>query len=85
MALLTLDDLFYRIPVQVPAGVACFPNELLISPRDFMTGKYPFLVHYSDMERGGHFAAFQEPRLLAEDMWQFMRKAETFHQSTDQH
>jgi microsomal epoxide hydrolase len=60
-------------PVLVPSGYACFPNDLGLAPRAFITYKYPNMTHYTDMPRGGHFAAMEEPKLLAHDVFKFVR------------
>lgn len=58
--------------VQVPTGFAAFPDELLHIPEKWMKFKYPKLISYSYMPRGGHFAAFEEPELLARDIIKFV-------------
>ncbi|MBN3302926.1 HYEP hydrolase, partial [Amia calva] len=63
-----------RLPVRVPTAMACFPNELLHTPRLWAEQKYLNLVSFNYMERGGHFAAFEEPELLAQDIQNFMKK-----------
>ncbi|XP_042330036.1 LOW QUALITY PROTEIN: epoxide hydrolase 1-like [Sceloporus undulatus] len=65
-----------RTGVYVPTGVAAFPNELGHSPRSWVKRKMKKLVTYTYMPRGGHFAAFEEPELLAQDIKQFVRKVE---------
>ncbi|XP_053160168.1 epoxide hydrolase 1-like [Hemicordylus capensis] len=65
-----------RIPVYVPTGVAAFPNELTHAPRSWTKKKFKNIVTYSYMARGGHFAAFEEPELLAQDIKQFVSKVE---------
>lgn len=65
---------FYR--VTVPSGYAAFPNELIVHPENLARISLPNLVHYSDMPRGGHFAAFEEPRLLADDVVKFVKTVE---------
>ncbi|KRX75858.1 Epoxide hydrolase 1 [Trichinella sp. T6] len=62
---------YFNSPVLVPTGVAAFPNDLLTSPQAFVTYKYEHLVQYSRMPRGGHFAALEEPLLLADDIYKF--------------
>uniref|UniRef100_A0A8C6QPQ9 Epoxide hydrolase n=1 Tax=Nannospalax galili TaxID=1026970 RepID=A0A8C6QPQ9_NANGA len=62
--------------VFVPMGYAAFPCELLHAPEKWVKVKYPKLISYSYMERGGHFAAFEEPRLLAQDIHKFVSLAE---------
>ncbi|XP_056620289.1 epoxide hydrolase 1 [Triplophysa dalaica] len=65
-----------KIPVYVPAGVASFPNEVMHTPKLWLTKKYPNLKTYTPMERGGHFGAMEEPQLLAEDIQNFVKIVE---------
>ncbi|XP_028903405.1 epoxide hydrolase 1 [Ornithorhynchus anatinus] len=65
-----------KIPVYVPTGLATFPNELLHCPRSWARLKYQNIVSYTYMPRGGHFAAFEEPALLAQDIRQFIGRVE---------
>ncbi|CNK27767.1 hydrolase [Mycobacterium tuberculosis] len=53
--------------VDVPTGYAVYPCELLRTPRVWAEKRYN-LVHYSVQERGGHFAAFEQPELFAADL-----------------
>ncbi|XP_043424575.1 epoxide hydrolase 1 [Prionailurus bengalensis] len=61
-----------RVKVSVPTGLAAFPCELMHVPERWVKGKYPRLVSYSYMPRGGHFAALEEPELLARDIRKFV-------------
>lgn len=61
-----------RIKVHVPMGFAAFPCEVMHVPEKWVTSKYPKLISYSYMPRGGHFAAFEEPELLAQDIHKFV-------------
>lgn len=65
-----------RIPVVVPTGFACFPNELMHTPELWVKQKYLKLVSYTAMARGGHFAAMEEPQLMAADIHRFVRTVE---------
>lgn len=65
-----------RIPVYVPTGFACFPNELMHTPRLWVKQKYRKLVTFTPMDRGGHFAAMEEPQLMAEDIQKFTKIVE---------
>ena len=56
--------------VGVPTGVAAFPKEILRSPRRWCESKYN-ITHWTDMPRGGHFAAFEQPELFVEDVRAF--------------
>jgi pimeloyl-ACP methyl ester carboxylesterase len=51
----------------VPAAIARFPVESPFPPRDWIERGYP-ISRWTDMPRGGHFAAWEEPRLLADDV-----------------
>lgn len=62
--------------VFVPAGLAAFPNELMHCPEIWAKNKYKNVYSYTFMPRGGHFAAFEEPQLLADDIFQFVKKVE---------
>ncbi|CAL1578224.1 unnamed protein product [Knipowitschia caucasica] len=62
--------------VFVPAGLAAFPNELLYCPERWAKNKYRNTYSYTLMPRGGHFAAFEEPKLLADDIFCFVNKVE---------
>lgn len=53
--------------VDVPTGYAKYPCEILQTPRVWADKHYN-LVHYTDQDRGGHFAAFEQPRLFAADL-----------------
>uniref|UniRef100_A0A0E9WY87 Epoxide hydrolase N-terminal domain-containing protein n=4 Tax=Anguilla TaxID=7935 RepID=A0A0E9WY87_ANGAN len=65
-----------RMAVYVPVGLAAFPCDLLHCPRPWARRKYKNIRSYSYMPRGGHFAAFEEPQLLADDFKQFVKKVE---------
>jgi pimeloyl-ACP methyl ester carboxylesterase len=58
--------------VTVPVGVAAFPAEIIRPPRRWAERLYD-LRHWTEMPRGGHFAAFEEPELLVEDIRKFFR------------
>jgi microsomal epoxide hydrolase len=53
--------------VDVPTGYAVYPGELLQTPRVWAEQRYN-LVHYAIQDRGGHFAAFEQPELFAADL-----------------
>jgi pimeloyl-ACP methyl ester carboxylesterase len=59
--------------VHVPCAIAHFPKELLFPPREWIERGYN-IQHWRDMPRGGHFAAAEEPELLAEDLRMFFRR-----------
>uniref|UniRef100_A0AAY4AZU4 Epoxide hydrolase n=1 Tax=Denticeps clupeoides TaxID=299321 RepID=A0AAY4AZU4_9TELE len=65
-----------RIPVTVPTGVAAFPNELMHTPKLWAKQKNHKLKTYTTMARGGHFAAMEEPGLMAQDIQKFIKVVE---------
>jgi hypothetical protein len=58
--------------VHAPTGIAHFPKELPFPPRTWIERGYN-VQHWSEMPRGGHFAAAEVPELLAEDLRAFFR------------
>jgi hypothetical protein len=54
-----------------------FPNELAYQPKCLVQEKYHKLVKFTNMPRGGHFAAFEEPGLLADDVWEAVKIMES--------
>lgn len=58
--------------VRVPCGIARFPREAPFPPREWVERGYD-VAHWTEMPRGGHFAALEEPELLARDVREFFR------------
>jgi len=59
--------------VEVPFACAQFPGEVFMSaPRRWIEAQYN-VVRYTEMPRGGHFAALEEPQLLVDDVRAFFR------------
>lgn len=54
--------------VNVPVAVSVFPDELYQTPRTWAEKAYPNLVHYNKVEKGGHFAAWEQPEILAKEL-----------------
>jgi pimeloyl-ACP methyl ester carboxylesterase len=54
--------------VSVPAGVTVFPGELYEAPRSWAEQAYPNLIHYNKVDAGGHFAAWEQPQILSEEI-----------------
>jgi pimeloyl-ACP methyl ester carboxylesterase len=64
--------------VNVPTAFASFPRELpTLNPPQSVLARNFNLVHYTKMARGGHFACWEQPALLVEDLRQFFRKLRT--------
>jgi pimeloyl-ACP methyl ester carboxylesterase len=54
--------------VSIPVAVSVFPDELYPAPRSWAEQAYPKLVYYKKHDKGGHFAAWEQPQLVAEDV-----------------
>jgi pimeloyl-ACP methyl ester carboxylesterase len=54
--------------VKIPVVVSSFPDDLYPMPRSWAERAYPTLIHYNTLPKGGHFAAWEQPALLTEEM-----------------
>jgi pimeloyl-ACP methyl ester carboxylesterase len=54
--------------VSVPVGFTTFPGEIWRSPRSWVEQSYPTLTYFNEADRGGHFAAWEEPDLFSEEV-----------------
>jgi hypothetical protein len=61
-------DFFDAKGVTVPAAVSVFPRELYKAPRSWTEQAYPDLVYFNELDRGNHFAAWQEPELFIQEV-----------------
>jgi len=48
--------------------VSVFPGELYQAPRSWAERAYPKLIHYNQLDKGGHFAAWAQPQLFSEEV-----------------
>jgi pimeloyl-ACP methyl ester carboxylesterase len=55
-------------PVSIPVGFTTFPGEIFAAPRRWVEQAYPTLFYFNEVDRGGHFAAWEEPELFATEM-----------------
>jgi len=55
-------------PVSIPVGFTTFPGEIFAAPRSWAEGTYPTLAYFNKVDRGGHFAAWEEPEIFSEEM-----------------
>jgi pimeloyl-ACP methyl ester carboxylesterase len=55
-------------PVSVPVAFTTFPGEIVATPRSWVEQAYPTLVYFNKVDRGGHFAAWEEPELFASEV-----------------
>jgi pimeloyl-ACP methyl ester carboxylesterase len=62
-------DFFDAKPITIPFAISVFPGELYQAPRSWAERAYPHnLVHYNTLDRGGHFAAWEQPDLFSAEM-----------------
>ncbi|RVC81925.1 epoxide hydrolase [Mesorhizobium sp. M2A.F.Ca.ET.046.02.1.1] len=54
--------------VSIPVAVSAFPDELFQAPRSWVERAYPKLIYYNKPDRGGHFAAWEQPAVLVADV-----------------
>jgi pimeloyl-ACP methyl ester carboxylesterase len=54
--------------VSIPVGFTTFPDEIFRAPRSWVERSYPNLIHFNEVDKGGHFAAWEEPELFAAEM-----------------
>ena len=54
--------------VSIPVAVSAFPDEIDLCPRSWAERAYPKLIHYNKLDKGGHFAAWEQPQLLAQEI-----------------
>jgi pimeloyl-ACP methyl ester carboxylesterase len=58
----------YKGEVSVPAAFTVFPGELWQAPRSWVENAFKNLIYYHEVEKGGHFAAWEQPQLFAEEV-----------------
>jgi pimeloyl-ACP methyl ester carboxylesterase len=54
--------------IAIPVAVTAFPNELYQAPRSWTEKAYPKLIHYNRVDKGGHFAAWEQPELFTQEL-----------------
>jgi pimeloyl-ACP methyl ester carboxylesterase len=55
-------------PSSIPVGFTTFPGEIWRTPRSWAEKAYPNLTYFNEVDRGGHFAAWEEPQLFSEEL-----------------
>jgi pimeloyl-ACP methyl ester carboxylesterase len=62
-------DFFNAKPITIPYAISVFPDELYQAPRSWAERAYPTnLIYFNELDRGGHFAAWEQPALFAAEM-----------------
>jgi len=54
--------------VAIPVAVSAFPDEVFQTPRSWAQSAYPKLIYYNRLEKGGHFAAWEQPEIFANEV-----------------
>jgi pimeloyl-ACP methyl ester carboxylesterase len=54
--------------ISIPVAVSVFPDEIHAAPRSWAERAFPKLIHYNKLDRGGHFAAWEQPQLFCEEV-----------------
>jgi pimeloyl-ACP methyl ester carboxylesterase len=54
--------------VKIPVAVSVFPDELYPAPRSWAERAFPKLIHYNKLDKGGHFAAWEQPELFVNEV-----------------
>ena len=70
---------FYKIdlePVDFPVGCTIFPKEISVPSRRWAEARFHNIIHFNEAERGGHFAALEQPAFLAEEIRASFRNVE---------
>jgi len=57
-----------RPDVSLPVGFTTFPGEIFRAPRSWVENSYPNVTYFNEVERGGHFAAWEEPELFSAEI-----------------
>lgn len=60
-------------PVQIPAGCSVFPREILRPPREWVARTLANITYWNVLEKGGHFAAFEQPEIFTHELRTFFR------------
>ena len=55
-------------PITVPTGCSIFPKEIVATPRSWAEKRYTNIVHWNELEKGGHFAAFEQPQVFVAEL-----------------
>jgi len=62
-------DFFNAKNITIPFAISVFPDELYQAPRSWAERAYPNnLIYFNELDRGGHFAAWEQPQLFSEEM-----------------
>jgi pimeloyl-ACP methyl ester carboxylesterase len=74
---------FNAVEIMIPAGVTVFPGEIYRAPRSWGERNYHKLIHWNEVDKGGHFAAWEQPAILAAEIratFSSLRRDRTFRE-----
>ena len=54
--------------VKIPVAVSAFPDEIYTTPRSWAEKAYPNLLYFNKLEKGGHFAAWEQPEAFTKEL-----------------
>jgi pimeloyl-ACP methyl ester carboxylesterase len=57
-----------NVSPRIPVAVSVFPDEIYAAPRTWAERAYPKLIYYNKVDKGGHFAAWEQPQLFSEEV-----------------
>ena len=60
--------------IKLPTGCSIFPKEIVPTPREWAEDIYTNIVYWNELEKGGHFAAFEQPALFIEELRRCFRQ-----------
>ena len=64
----SIADGFQVRPISIPVGVSIFPYELMPVSKRWADKAYEKLIHWNELDRGGHFAAFEQPAIFVDEL-----------------
>lgn len=59
---------FNAVDISIPAAITVFPGEIYQAPKSWAEKSYHKLIYFNEVDKGGHFAAWEEPQLFAEEL-----------------
>lgn len=54
--------------IKIPVAVTVFPGEIYQAPKTWTERAYPNLIYFNEVDKGGHFAAWEQPELFAKEL-----------------
>jgi pimeloyl-ACP methyl ester carboxylesterase len=63
--------------VTIPVAVTVFPDEIYAAPRSWAEKAYPKMIYFSKLDKGGHFAAWEQPEVFVREMREGFRSLRT--------